>query len=110
MVTRIGPRKPPRIFLAEWRESVGLTQEQLANRLETTKATISRWENRERDPPLQALGALAEGIGCAVEDLFHDPGRPSADALLRSASPKTLRLAIKMVQDIVDEAGDGTNG
>jgi transcriptional regulator with XRE-family HTH domain len=111
MVTRIGPRKQFRHFIAEWREKLNLTQEQLAERIETTKATISRWENNERDPPLKALGALAEAMGIEIEQLFMDPERPSADALLKMSSAKTRRFALKMVKDIVDdEKGDGTNG
>ncbi|WP_410052672.1 helix-turn-helix domain-containing protein, partial [Bradyrhizobium sp. SZCCHNR1064] len=41
MPPRIGPRKPVRLFLAEWREKRGLTQQQLADRLETSDVTVS---------------------------------------------------------------------
>jgi transcriptional regulator with XRE-family HTH domain len=34
--------------LSKFRESKGLTQEQVANLLGTTKATVSRWESEKR--------------------------------------------------------------
>ena len=76
MVTRIGPKKPVRIFISHRREDKNLSQEQLANRIGTTKGSISRWENNERDITLGALGAIAEALGCTVEDLFRDPAQP----------------------------------
>jgi transcriptional regulator with XRE-family HTH domain len=111
MVTRIGPSKPFRHFIAERREKASLTQEQLANRMETTKATISRWEAYERDPPMKSLAALAEALDIEIEELFIDPARPSADALLKMSSDKTRKLALKLVKDVIEDAKkDGTNG
>ncbi len=99
MVTRIGMRKPDRLYLAEWREAKGsLTQQQLADRIGTTKGTISRWENGERDPPLSALYALAEALGIDAGDLFYDPARPTPDALLRSATSEKLKQALTVVR------------
>lgn len=99
MVTRIGPKAPSKLYLAEWREAKGsLTQQQLADRIGTTKGTISRWENGERDPPLSALYALAEALSIHTGDLFHHPDRPTADELLRNASPDELRQALTVVR------------
>jgi hypothetical protein len=39
--TRIGPRRPRRIYLAEWREHRGLTQKALGDRLGVTDMTVS---------------------------------------------------------------------
>lgn len=44
MANRIGPKRPFRLFLAEWREQKGLSQETLGGRLGVTDVTISRWE------------------------------------------------------------------
>ncbi len=62
-VPRIGPKKPQRLWLAEWREYKGLTQEQLAGRLGVDKATVSRWEGGKRGVNLNVLAAISEALG-----------------------------------------------
>lgn len=85
MVTRIGPKKlkPRRIYLAEWREHRLLTQRQLADRLDTTEATISRYESLKRDPTLGFLEAAAEALRCSVSDILDRP--PPDDSALPPA-------------------------
>jgi transcriptional regulator with XRE-family HTH domain len=98
MVTRIGPKKPIKIFISYRREDQKLSQEQLANRIGTTKGSISRWENNERDITLGALGAIAEALGCDVVDLLTDPAQPSADALMRDMDDATRRQALRLIE------------
>lgn len=99
MVTRIGPQKPVRLYIAEWRvHRDGMTQEQLAGRIGSTKSSISRWESGERDITLGALGAIAEALRCDVADLYRDPLRPSADALLRGMDEPTKRQAFRLIE------------
>jgi transcriptional regulator with XRE-family HTH domain len=100
MVTRIGPKKlkPRRIFLAEWRKHRGLTQLQLAERLETTEATISRNENLQRDPTLGFLKAAADALNCTVGDIVERPppapkpdGAPADDSEIIGAIEDILK-------------------
>ncbi len=99
MVTRIGPTKPVRLYIAEWRvKRDNMTQEQLANRIGSTKSSISRWETGERDITLGALGAIAEALQCDVADLYRDPDRPSADALLRGSSEALRQQAFRLIE------------
>lgn len=95
MVTRIGPTKPLRHFLKEWRIKKGLTQQQLADRLPvgddgkpTGKDQISRWERSQRGMTMDVQAALAEALDIEPGSLFHDPERPSIDDLLRNAPPE----------------------
>lgn len=101
MPVRIGPSRPTRQFLSKWREHRGLTQQQLADRIETGKDQISRWENGKRGMSAEVLNALAEALQIEPADLFRDPDMPSADELLRSATPEQRRLAIDLVERIV---------
>lgn len=98
MPKRIGPKLPFRYYIAEWRESRGLTQEQLAGRLDTTSVTVSRWETGKRRPDLDALAALAEALDCAITDLARHPDTPSADALLRGQPPEVVEQAMKVIR------------
>lgn len=100
MPPRIGPKRPFRLFIAEWREDKGLTQQQLADRLGTSDVTVSRWETRARQPDNNAQEAIAEALGIEPTDLRRHPDQPSADALLRDQPPEVVAQAIKLIQAI----------
>ena len=99
MVTRIGPKNPSsmRVFLKEWRDHFGYTQEVVAERIGTTKGTVSRMEKTTREPNLGYLAAFAEAVGIETGDVFRHPDMPSRQELL-SASPEELRRAIELVR------------
>ena len=48
----------------------GLTQEELANRLELTKGYISQLENNLTSPSMQTLFAILEVLGTDVHEFF----------------------------------------
>jgi len=61
----------PSAVLKIIRQTLGLTQEQLAERLGTSFATVNRWENganRPRPDALQAIAALAAEAGIQLEE------------------------------------------
>lgn len=101
MVTRIGPRRTHRQYLKEWRLHRRLTQQQLADRLDTSKDQISRWERGERGMNTEVMDAISEALLIEPPDLFRDPATPSADELLRHATPEQRRLAIDLVTRIL---------
>lgn len=114
MVTRIGPTKPIRHFLREWRKSRRLTQQKLADRLPPSedgkqpgKDQVSRWERNERGMTMEVQGALAEALDIEPGDLFRDPAQPSADELLRRATPEQRRQAFAVIETLLRT---GTSG
>jgi transcriptional regulator with XRE-family HTH domain len=64
------PEQRRRTYIAEWREFRGLTQEALAERLDTTKATISRIENRKIGYSQDFLEACADELGVHAATLI----------------------------------------
>jgi transcriptional regulator with XRE-family HTH domain len=100
MPPRIRPRTPIRLYLAKWRDRKGLTQQQVADRLETSDVTISRWETGERRPDLNAQAAYAEALGIELPDLWRDPDRPSADELLRGQPQDVVDQAMNIIKAI----------
>jgi len=65
MSQRIGyqPKRPRRLtFIKQWREFRDLTQDQLAERLETSKASISRIETGQQAYTQDFLEACAEAL------------------------------------------------
>lgn len=55
-------RKRRKTYFREWREHRGLTQEQLASRLETSVASISRIESGNQPYTQDVLEALADAL------------------------------------------------
>ena len=106
MVTRIGSKSRSRLYLREWRIGCGLSQEQLAERIGTTKATISRIETRARDATLGFLEASVEALGggLSVPDLFRPPQQPSIDARLQAASAGERERVYSVVEAMLTPA------
>ena len=55
------------VMLRQARESAGLTQEELANRLKTKKSAISRIENHAEDIRLSTLNRYAKAVGANLQ-------------------------------------------
>lgn len=100
MVARIGPRRPRRTYLAEWRESRGLTQEQLGGRLGVTGVSVSRWETGRALLSTNVLAAIAEALDIEPPDIYRHPDQPSADALLRGQPQEVRDQAIAIITAI----------
>lgn len=105
MVTRIGPKRLPlkqrrRLFIKEHREAAGLTQEQLAERMGTTKATISRIETGKRDYTGGFLDACAHALGKANGSVFdHPPGHTSQLMEKLASAPENVKEQLSTVID-----------
>jgi transcriptional regulator with XRE-family HTH domain len=102
--TRIGPRRPRRVFHKQWRELLGYSLQYVADRLGESgipRGTVQRWEKEpwRLDPGIMA--ALAEIYGIEPQDLWRQPPAkpqgPSVDQMLEDA-PDDMRAT---VQDFV---------
>ena len=102
MMEKIGRLKPVRYFIAEWRDAKGLTQEQVAERIESTKGTISKLESGEMKFSPKWQAAIAFAIGIEPEDLLHHPDKPTPNQLLRHATDEQRDLAVRLIQSIFD--------
>lgn len=67
------------------RKAKGLTQEELASKLNTTKGTISNYENNHSSPPNEMLTLLANTLGVSTDWLL---GRTD------NSSPQTTNKSI----------------
>lgn len=98
---RIGPKKPLRHFMAEWRDYRGLTQQQLADRLEVDKGTISRWENDARGISLNVLAAVCEALDIQPMMIYRRPDTQSPEELLASAPEPVRREAYEYIDYLI---------
>lgn len=62
--------------LAELREEKKLTQAQLAEQMNVSRQTVSRWEFGEVAPSVENLKKLSELYGVSVDDLLSDGPTP----------------------------------
>lgn len=69
-------------FIAQLRKELGLTQKELAEKLEVTDKAISRWETGKGLPDTSLLKPLAEIFGVSVGELLS--GRPIDDSQIKS--------------------------
>lgn len=73
------------LFLTEWRESAGLTLEQLGNKLGRHFTTVQKWEKGINGLDTRELERLAELYGVHPSALyFHPDDRAAADKLQKA--------------------------
>lgn len=87
------PQTRRRHFIKEWRLHRGLTQEQLAGRIESSISTISQLESGKQGYSQALLEELAEALMCEPWDLLNvDPSKEGDvvdfTSLLKRASPE----------------------
>jgi transcriptional regulator with XRE-family HTH domain len=90
--------QPRRHFIKEWRRYRGLTQEQLASRLDVDRTAISKIESGKQEYSQGFLEAAAYALRCEPADLImRDPSQPSAiwsiwDAIPDADKPKAIAI------------------
>lgn len=62
-----GPRMDLAFAMAEARARAGLTQAEVAQRMKTSQARISRWERGAEKPTTASVEKYAEATGARVE-------------------------------------------
>lgn len=68
------------------RLAAGLTQEELAQRLDVSRSTVAMWEAGQNWPFSVQLPALAEALGCTIDQLFENPEEQIDKLLGRAAA------------------------
>jgi tetratricopeptide (TPR) repeat protein/transcriptional regulator with XRE-family HTH domain len=83
--------------LAQRRKAVGLTQEQLAERLGVERTTVVRWERGETEPLPWLRPRLAKAFGVSadrLEELLAAPASPASPQGRAGAVPRQLPAAV----------------
>lgn len=95
-------RSRRRTFFKEWRVYRGLSQEQVADRLETSVASISRIESGTQPYTQDVLEALAEALGTDPASLLmRNPGDPDAIwSIWDNAKPGERQMIIDLARTV----------
>ncbi len=59
-------------IIKKLREKAGLKQTDLARMLKIGQSTVAMWETGETMPRTDKLPALAEVLGCTIDELFKE--------------------------------------
>ena len=62
-------------FISALRKANGMTQKELANRLNVSDKTVSRWERDDGAPDLSIIPAIAEIFGVTCDELLRGERR-----------------------------------
>ncbi|WP_366535487.1 helix-turn-helix transcriptional regulator, partial [Streptococcus suis] len=83
--------------IKDFRKLAGMTQTDLAQRLETTKQTISRYEKGDRKPGQDTLFELTDIFKVSIDDFFP-PTTPTTapNSLVEQISDKVVYLDQKL--------------
>lgn len=75
-----------------YRKRAGLTQAELAQRINYSDKAVSKWERADALPDVLTLILLAEAVGATADQLiYHDPNAPEAQP--DAAVPETVEPA-----------------
>ncbi|HAH11529.1 MAG TPA: hypothetical protein DCL48_15655 [Alphaproteobacteria bacterium] len=90
-------------YLKQWREYRGLSQQRLADRIESSKGYISDLERGIRRYNQDLLEALADALNCDPADLLiRDPSDPEGIWSIWDQVPKTERpRLVAMIRALV---------
>lgn len=95
-----------RTYFKQWREHRGLTQEQLAERLDTSVASISRIESGSQPYTQDVLEALADALMTDPASLLmRDPSNPDAIWSIWDQAKKSERQLIEELARSVVKTG-----
>ena len=94
-------RKTMGSFIAALRKANGMTQKELAERLNVSDKAVSRWERNENAPDLSLIPVIAEIFGVTADELLRgeraDPsaGNPARAAEKREREIRRLAASVR---------------
>ena len=93
--------------IARQRKIAGMTQAQIAERLQIEKETVSRLETGVISPTLARLEQLSDIFGCQVRQFFwQESGNEQAQAdtiadMIRTLPTERREMVVRFVADVV---------
>ena len=82
-------------FIAERRKGQGLTQMQLAERLDVTDRAVSKWENGRSMPDSSIMLDLCEILGISINELFN-----GEEFVMEQNDQKNEQLLLDMAKEL----------
>jgi transcriptional regulator with XRE-family HTH domain len=86
MATRpvgIGRRRKAHLYVKEWIEAKGLSDEQVANRAGVARETVWKWYTYQSRLNPEKVALLASVLELEPQDFYRPPSRRSIDAITK---------------------------
>lgn len=84
-------------YIRNKRIELGLTQEELASRLNVSSMTISKWENGRRYPDFEMIDDISEAFQVSVEEIFENSKGEEASHIHFSTGIIALVLIVGII-------------
>jgi transcriptional regulator with XRE-family HTH domain len=101
MVIRIRKSAKGHLYVEEWLEHLGISDDALAGRLNIARTSVWRWKNEQHRLSPGKIQQLADALGIKPVQLWSLPTRPSLDALLDDATDEVRQQAAEMLKILV---------
>lgn len=101
MVTKIGSRRAAHLYVKEWMDHLGVSDEKAAGRIGVARETVYRWRTEQHRLNPEKLAKLAWALDIKPEDFFRPPSQPSVDAMLADAPDDLRATAADIVRRLV---------
>lgn len=85
-------------FIYQQRKMIGLTQKELADKLNITNKAVSKWETGECYPDITIMPILASIFNCTVDDILN-----GAKAALVETDKSNTTATQKIVEPIIEK-------
>ena len=79
------------------RQKNGISQEELADRLEVSRQSVSKWEQGNSTPDIDNIGKLAEFYGVSIDSLVKGEAQEEAENATAESEEE------KAVNELIDE-------
>lgn len=84
-------------FICEKRKALGLTQQELAEKLQITNKAVSKWETGDGMPDVQLLSPLAKELGVTVDEILNGEEFPREEIVPSVTLPYRHNLPVGVV-------------
>lgn len=95
-------------FISALRKANGMTQRELAERLNVSDKTVSRWERDDGAPDLTLIPVIAEIFGVTCDELLRGEKKSAADADPEQPTPKGEKERRRLLSSTLSKYRDCT--
>lgn len=101
---RVGQKRKLHLYIKEWMDERGLSDERLANRLGVARETVFRWRTQQHRLNPEKIAVLASALDLEPIELYRLPGIRSLDAIVANAPDDVRQTAADIVSRLVGKA------
>lgn len=101
---RAGRKQP--LYITEWMAHRGLSDQDMAERLDTDRTTVWRWRTQQHRLDPGKIAAIAAALNIEPKQLWDMPDFVSLDAIAKDVSVALKATAAEIIRSLV-KAGTG---